>query len=396
MLFHIKELFRYLITFQFFFNFALLSNPSLNHEKICASNHGSTIKFSVDLKNILIEAKIDDSDNLHDSLIKSVIEHGVVGLDEFKDDVSTKKLNSLKNRLTELLKSNECEEISYVKTSFHKFIYELLEDFNVNKTDNFYTKFTNLAVKNVLEALEDFANEIQPPIKYRYLKDSLKLGKYFEISANCGSSDFRTFFKYLFKFKKIKDSESLWKKIGDLATEIILEISTAFEETKSNKGLQDSIKLARENSFASNSLNNLQQMRDSFISLPTCAEKFLQSLIFYINLKISHSDSSLIDSIDLKSIDEIIENEFKSLKERLIVEELDTKYSIEVFWPNKDLKSVLIELESILKQMRPLNIKKLSNIIASARNNSKLIYKQDIYLFIGSTGAGKSKIYLIN
>ncbi|KAL4456870.1 hypothetical protein ABPG74_014508 [Tetrahymena malaccensis] len=83
-------------------------------------------------------------------------------------------------------------------------------------------------------------------------------------------------------------------------------------------------------------------------------------------------------------------------KNRLNVEELltqdieDNLLKIKSYINSNDLRKAVIETEILLKKIRPLNIYELKKLIIEAKQGSELVKDQEILLFLGQTGTGKS------
>ena len=126
--------------------------------------------------------------------------------------------------------------------------------------------------------------------------------------------------------------------------------------------------------------------------MPNCLEKQLLALNYCIASMIILNQDPRTDSNLCKKIHKILE----LLQARLIIEEPDNseyKTSLDKIRNQislKDWHGSQIEIEALLRKMRPLNIQELSFLIDKAKEAAACIKDQNIILFLGKTGAGKS------
>ena len=141
---------------------------------------------------------------------------------------------------------------------------------------------------------------------------------------------------------------------------------------------------------------HLNSLRDMLGKMPPCLEKHIISLIFHANLKVLDASTikdQLIDSETFENLDEIIKQQFDLFEQRLRIEHVDADLSIEGIRCKINLQdwlSVVKDLNKLLKAHRPLNISELRILIENAKKVASQIKNQDIILFLGGTGSGKS------
>jgi len=142
---------------------------------------------------------------------------------------------------------------------------------------------------------------------------------------------------------------------------------------------------------------NLMNLYNDFSSMPIRAERSINSLLYHLSLKLaikallSDNTSVVFDQTETE-----IEKEFQFLKERLKIEE--SKYAkvhdlVEncfIYAKNKNWKVSMTMLRKILKQISPLDILEMFRIIERVNDAAKLLKDQNVILFLGGTGSGKS------
>ncbi|CAF4581295.1 unnamed protein product [Rotaria sp. Silwood2] len=122
--------------------------------------------------------------------------------------------------------------------------------------------------------------------------------------------------------------------------------------------------------------------------MPSCSEKSIICLLYYLSLKLISNPIALDNNI--------VQKEFEYLKERLKIEELESKeirnlleeISINIKYEN--WKHSLISMKKIFKKISPLNIHELFRLIKKVNNTAHTIKNKDIIFFLGGTGSGKS------
>ncbi|CAF2749764.1 unnamed protein product [Rotaria sp. Silwood2] len=133
---------------------------------------------------------------------------------------------------------------------------------------------------------------------------------------------------------------------------------------------------------------SLRNMQKDFRSMPSCSEKSIICLLYYLSLKLISNPIALDNNI--------VQKEFEYLKERLKIEELESKeirnlleeISINIKYEN--WKHSLISMKKIFKKISPLNIHELFRLIKKVNNTAHTIKNKDIIFFLGGTGSGKS------
>jgi hypothetical protein len=164
----------------------------------------------------------------------------------------------------------------------------------------------------------------------------------------------------------------------------VLLTKGAFSQSLPTNGTPFQLSSEEELSLAKSRFNNLS-------SIPDCAEKHaiqLSALLcFKHNGLEKHGDVSVTSAI---------EDEIKKLQDCLKAESLFSKNLENVLSEThrqmkvNDYKSANEKLVSLLKEIRPFDIREFQVLVSKARAASDSVKGQDILLLLGRTGAGKS------
>ena len=141
-------------------------------------------------------------------------------------------------------------------------------------------------------------------------------------------------------------------------------------------------------------LNELRNLEDDISCYPDCVEKSLLKLKYFTMLKSSNPEDLAKQGLVLsEQADQEIEQELTTLRDRSQQEDLSINEEIKKIEANvgcQGWKEVETELNKVLKRLRPLDIHELFRLIGYGENAATLIEGQDVILFLGGTGAGKS------
>lgn len=144
---------------------------------------------------------------------------------------------------------------------------------------------------------------------------------------------------------------------------------------------------------------DLSIMYHDFNALPSCSERHIIALLFYISAKLLNNETISGCNINAsKDIEKKVMTELDLLRKRLEIEELQSgKIQDIVKTCNADLKgknwkNVLVKLKKLLKEVSPLDVQELARIVEKAGGASKLIEGKEIILLLGGTGTGKSTL----
>ena len=350
------------------------------------------------IKKVLENEKIEDKENLHLDIINSILNDGIASLRNFKNSDLLMKLESLQNAFRELLDKMGCENESK-KINFRKFIITFLKNHEIADANNLYLNIENFISNELLQSFEEL--DIKNYQKYS-LKESILSNKLFKIEENIQFYDFYLFIKNLLKSKKISDTGSL---ITKLSKSFLDSFSSSLDkyktqiQTKQFNAMKYTINDYAERIKFFYDLNfkqRLMHLKQSIVETPNCTEKTLSSLILHSELKFLNKGILSEMGFHFKSeeiIDEIIDDELRLLNKQLIEEEFANKVSMKAILRKRsssDWKAVIFELESILKKIRPLDIRKMTDLIDMSKKTSNAIKDQNIVLFLGVTGSGKS------
>lgn len=143
----------------------------------------------------------------------------------------------------------------------------------------------------------------------------------------------------------------------------------------------------------------LENLYNDFFAMPSCIEKSVLSLHFYISLKLHGKTVEFNKKIFIpEKIEKEVENECLYMKERLELERESSSMILNLLKQlsecirKEDWKSSLALVNKALMRIRPLNISELFRIIKRVDTTAEKIKNKDIILFLGGTGSGKSTL----
>ena len=152
-----------------------------------------------------------------------------------------------------------------------------------------------------------------------------------------------------------------------------------------------------EDKFDHNEVEHIVHLFRNFSSMPPCAEGSLMALIYYTLLKLyENEDLSNLKIERPKQLDKDITQGFEKLKAQLKREELDSVQRGETLIKCQSLVEARCwslareELETLLRDVRPLDIQETLHLIAKGMKAADLITGENIILLLGGTGSGKS------
>ena len=136
-------------------------------------------------------------------------------------------------------------------------------------------------------------------------------------------------------------------------------------------------------------LDELRDMQSDISNMPHCSERAVITLLCSAVEQI-YNEGATVQS------EEEIEDTFQLLKSYLCTEELNLTSLFQIvdqsfiFAKNKDWVSVYMLLKKLLKQLRPLNVPEILRLVEKSNSAVELVKDQNIILFLGETGSGKS------
>ncbi len=372
------------------------------------------------IETILKLHKLSSDDNLYHKIIEAITENGIDGFYKFKEEIAPKKFNAILNSFKDLtinrdINQNRDESIY----DFNNFIEQYLDRFEINKNDDkLKSKIKELLVEKMLQSLQEFKNQID----FVKLEKAL-LAKKEKIKSN----NFNSITKFLKLFLvdlKITTDESFILKIINHALdcfkkvlknfvnvispnnmeELVSSINLEIDHITANNINYTSESITQENTAKPNKENTtdkLVELKKKLSKMPVCLEESILSLIFSLNLKKEKEVTSYSEFQDfLKNLDEDIKNKLSLLSERLKIEQ-DNNENLKKFY-DELLKKIKFEewnlalelLESILKQIRPLDIDELKFLMEKAREAADKIKNQDVILLMGKTGIKTIDLYI--
>ncbi|CAF3259094.1 unnamed protein product, partial [Rotaria sp. Silwood2] len=141
----------------------------------------------------------------------------------------------------------------------------------------------------------------------------------------------------------------------------------------------------------------LRNMQEDFSSMPSCSEKSIIFLLYYLSLKLISESIGSDCTIEVPDqIETKIDKEFEHLKERLKIENEESRemchciQELAVNIKHENWRNSLILLRKIFKNISPLNKHELFRLIKKVNNTARAIKNKDIIFFLGLTGSGKS------
>ena len=133
---------------------------------------------------------------------------------------------------------------------------------------------------------------------------------------------------------------------------------------------------------------------DAFSSMPLCSERSLLFLLFHVSLQVT--DSTVPLRFPPTQFQREIEKEFVHLRDRLKIEELESKdidslgKTAMTNAQSRNWESALTGLKQILQRINPLNMHELFRLVREIDDTAHMIRGKDVILFLGETGVGKS------
>lgn len=394
----------------------------LDKQKMNTCGENST-SYESKLKSILQSTKI--SEDQYDGLTKAIIENGIDGLKNYKDDIIPKDFKYILSAL----ESMTIDEKNY---DFQDFIEQYLKTFKV-PTD-LHEGIIETYVSTLIESIEKI--EIIDSNQKDMIAKALN-------KSNKGSSNSYESFETIEKFfKSFLDSftkrlnDNLIDRIIDLSIDCFIKVlelerfseyilprvmkiiqnalnienrlKSITEEDKNlqNKSIENILITQNETKLVGTKHSdikpvNFSQIKARLSKIPTCLEKCVMTLIFHISFK-SIADTSIFeehkisDQHSFEKLDEIIENELNLTKERLLIEESNNEELKQKFTlidnkiTDKNWENSLNNLKNFLKEIRPFDINELEFLISKSTQASKLIKGRDVIMLFGKTGTGKS------
>ena len=132
-------------------------------------------------------------------------------------------------------------------------------------------------------------------------------------------------------------------------------------------------------------------------SMPSCSEKSVISLMYYVSLKLTGGAEVLDPNFPVPDrIETEIDKEYSCLKERLKAEESlsseiqNALKELLTYLRNENWKDSMSLLRTIFKKISPLNIHELFRLVEKVDNAAQLIRDREIIFFLGVSGSGKS------
>ena len=264
------------------------------------------------------------------------------------------------------------------------FIYEKMQQIKSEETSNLIKEINETLERHDIKKLEDLPQEIEQ--RKTQIKPNSKSKRTHERKASLKElEDLQC---------KAEQAELLKPSLnGDELNNRMLEPLEG-ESNQSSKGRETSEPPQQVDVMTA---DELKSMYSDYSDMPICSERAIIALIYYASLQ-TINDQKVLDScikIEERSEQEI-EEEFLFLENRLRLEELDSAETLKivdqsrVLAKNRDLTAASKLLRRVLKELRPLNVPEILRLVEKANSTADLVKDQNIVLFLGDTGSGKS------
>ena len=292
-----------------------------------------------EIDKILTKYKIKDSTKK--SLLKDILSKGISVIDT--SDIPPKKKTNLKEELSsnKILKKHFTPN-KEIATLNNAIIIDILKDIEVQDEDNLFQKISRSILGKGINGFKEFEEDLSES-ELKNLKKRLE--GFFSNESN--KSDSHEVINIDLSPMSIDEYEDTLKKSQQIY---------------------------------------LNHLREDYLSMPESAERMIMELIVQTNLLLNSS---------LKSDEKIIEGnemgkKLEILRERLKLEEFSRALIDKVDFNNENWEELLKKLTTILKEIRPLNVREIERLVKETEKCAEMIKDEDILLFMGETGSGKS------
>ncbi|XP_065682706.1 uncharacterized protein LOC136095850 isoform X2 [Hydra vulgaris] len=375
-------------------------------------NPEKTIKNSLKLT-----IEVSDFIDTNDILLNAILEEGIKGLYKHKDDIPPRIFMKLESSVGEILTSNtkskynqdsNSHQISFsnfivnqlrvlnVPSNLHIYIQEQMSDrlSNIIKSHDFCITgqniydmlYSSLSLNHIedVKNIRSFLEKLWRPVE---VNEELKLTLLNKITLSC--------LEVLKNFEHDIPTK-VFKKLKNL----INEISPGQDFLKKEGGIYSDVNKSSSKQcqvqFSDEIINKLKKQKERISIMPDCFEKSVLNLIYLIRLEILPDNN--------------ITNLFKKQEEPINFDtyllSLNESYATEGRNFNNEIKenlqravnlikmghlnSALQILESLFKQIQPLDITEITLLLEKAYENFNLIENRDVILLLGMTGSGKT------
>ncbi|XP_065663330.1 uncharacterized protein LOC136085791 [Hydra vulgaris] len=381
----------------------VLKSLELSIKKILASNS----KYMVNVFNrekslsdsLKLTIKLSGYIDTNDILFFTILKEGINGLYKHKDDIPPK----LFKKLDSLVKDLQINFSSFivillqvlkVPNNLHVCVLEQMSNilFNVITSDEFRIEGSNLydmlynSIKldemDDVEKIRSFLEKIWEPVK---INNELKTNLLNKVTLSC--------LEELKKYIPINVFEKLYNLINKTPS-IQVPLDKKFKRNSPSKDDKNISNLGCED--FSEEINKLNKQKDRLALMPDCIEKCILKLVYLICLKISPDNYT---TNILKKQEEPINFEaaILALNEKFDVQGFNFKNDIKEHFKKivnliktNQFNSALKNLETLLKQIQPLDIAEINFLIEKANKTIQSIENQDVILLLGKTGSGKT------
>jgi signal recognition particle GTPase len=312
----------------------------INKAKLNSKEKPPACTIDEEINEILVKLKVKDS--IRESLLKEILDKGISSIET--SDIASKTKTKLKEALnsSESLRKHFSTEKNE-ETVSKELIIRILVESDIQDDENLYERISRSILDIGINGLSEFEQDLSAT-EMKSLKEQLE------------------------PFIRTESNES--------------NLNEANDELPKN---EDEFENYLKNSYQI----NLDNLRQDYLSMPESAERIILNLLYDINSKLINSlESNETIEIDLNDIKQQLDH----LKQRLKVEEL-TYISVDHFFMhlrNEDWKALSEELSRVLKQLRPLDIHEIQRLVNEAEICAEMIKDENVVLFLGDTGAGKS------
>nr|XP_047142268.1 uncharacterized protein LOC124816650 [Hydra vulgaris] len=361
--------------------------------------------FNDSFKLVIQSVKYNDENNI---LLNAILEEGMHGLHKLSNNIPSQIIKKLEFLITKHGMRKYKQESNSQNINFSNFISNQLRELNV--PNNLHNRIQEQITESLLNIIKSYEFNITNQNKKDMLNNSLNLIHLDDVK------NIKSFLEKL--WKPIQINEELKLSLLHEMTLSCLKVLKNFEENIPNEVLEKlknlmlpvqnhlekeyginsdenkiSIKQRQEN-YSNEVINKLKKQKEKLLLMPECFEKSVLNLIYLIRLE-TLPDNNITHL--LKKEEEPINFDIHicSLNEKCALEGLDNKTKECLKKAENQIKLdqfsfALQILESLFKQIQPLDIREIKLLLEKAKETYKLIENQEIVLLLGMTGSGKT------
>ncbi|EAR87661.2 helicase carboxy-terminal domain protein (macronuclear) [Tetrahymena thermophila SB210] len=365
-----------------------------------------TLEKLINAQQIYFEIQYSNGDpqTILDQLFKQHLEEKLrIGLQELKlEDVDSIEIviQEVKSEIKQLLskkKQNQASEkkcnleklenLQNIAKELHQLDQQLQIDQKSKKKQQLEQQLDQFMKELELEDVQQIEEEIQQILE--------KIEKYSQRKENSKVSQEEQ------TLSKLKNCQLIYldlQKLNDEANlnnsnlKEIINQNSEMELDFTNQIYQQEDPNQRDNQILDlNTKFNVKYLKQDASQIPYSSEKLLtEMLIFCIELLTSNG-IKIADEYYSQVLNFLLEIENRlKIEDQLGPEILQSIQCLKLSIDHDNLKQFIVDTEKLLKKIRPLNVNEMNRLINEANKASNIMKGQDIILFLGNTGAGKS------